>query len=796
MAKQRITTPNSAQIKAAKAMRFTGMSRLSKAMSREFTLQSNFKLGYRNKEDVSNLPPYVLVIGSQNVLTNAAEQIAVRNGMEVDGTAGNQDSYGIDSAYDFATHVNGTRNLRKWGANLEVRYVHPSTSNVTWINILNTLDATKVANFTDFWGSSTPSNLCLFVNGGPVYEWTGAVAGFASATTDTITVQGTKSLSDLNFYSSSISTKYKLLINGVTYSYTGAGNSSVTSYNKTPTNNQILVTDQHRSSQEFTTGAGAVSIFSATVGMNATAAQTYPANFVAGIYTDNGGVPGTLVGDLAYYSTSSIGAGGDLTASFTFNGVFVTGATNYHLVIYTQQPTNLNVNTGTNPAAGTNLSTDGGVTWGPQNGYMNATVTENDTNTVTFTGVTPDPSLAGISPGDAVIQSPFMSIALAGGIPTGFQNDLISTLGNQAYYGSLTDHTIYISKVNDYTSCTFSTPRIVGEGASATLDAPPVGFSPQDDSMLVSAGTDYWYQTKLQLSADLAKESFQVNRLKTTPNQGAQSQALINKMKNNVIFISHEPIYNTLGTTKDFLNSPQTVNLSDPIKYDMDAYDFTGGSVYYFNYFLYFTVPSMGVVRLYNVQKKYWEAPQTLPIGRFYQVDGKLYGHSYITNESYQLFVPGVYSDNGNPYQVVAAFPYVSSEGAQPSQQKFFNKIYTEGYISGNAALTVTVNYDFGAFSGTYSVNISGADKKIVFNKITDGSLGQDTLGTQPIGTILNLPQNSNIPKFRIINTFPPTNAYEYQIVYSSYSIDYNWALLRFGPAIGPARDMPTSISE
>jgi hypothetical protein len=797
----KVRTQNPAQTAAAlKQARFTSMSRLSSALQKEFKLQSLFKLGYRNKEDISNLPPYVLVVGSQNVLTNAAEQVGIRNGTTLDGPAGNQNDYGIDSAYDFNNRVTGIQNLRKWGPNLEVRHENPTTGVVSWVNLLSTLTATAVANFTDFWSTAELKNLMLMVNGAgqPVYEWSGAVASYESSTSNTITVQGTASLSaGLNFYNNpSNAGKFQLLINGQTYLYTSAGNASATPYSQTPTNNNIPINNSNWSAQIFTTGAGAVSITSAVVAWNATGAQAFPAVFFADIYTDNAGVPGTLLGS-AQWSTAGIGGAGDSFASFTFDSLFVSPATNYHLVVHAQQgDSNVNVKTGASGVTGTTVSSDSGATWSVQNGYLYATITENDTNTTTFIGVTPDPTAAGISVGDAIMQKPIIGVVTPTGVPTTFVTDLISTLGNQVYYGSESDHTVYISAVNNYGTCAFSTPRLPGEGASAVLDAAPVGISPQDDSMLISAGMDFWYQSTFTLSADLVNESFAFNRLKTTANQGAQSQALISKMKNNTIFVSYEPIFNSLGTTKDFLNSPQTTNLSDPIRNDMDAYDFTGGSSYYYNYYLYFTVPTMGVVRLYNLQKKYWEAPQIMSVGRFYQVDGQLYGHSYLTNESYQVFVPDVYNDNGNPIQAIAAFPYVSSEGAQPNQQKFFNRFYTEGYIAGNTKLTVTVNYDFGAFSGTYSALIDGSDTRIIFNRITDGSLGQNSLGTQPIGTILNLPNNNPVPKFRIINTFSPINNYEYQVVYSSYDIDTQWALLRFGPDIKPSTDMPVSISQ
>lgn len=763
----------------------------------DFDIVGEFKYGYRNKEDISNLPANVLVVGSQNVLTNSAEQIVIRNGYTLDGSAGNQNTYGIDSAYDFNTHLNGIRNLRKWGTTLETRHVSPVDDSVSWITLLNNLSASNVVNWADFFDATNESkNLLLFVNGSNiVYEWTGGQGAYLSSTSNTITLSGSTSLNDLNFYTDAVDiNKMKVLIDGVTYTYTGAGTATTNAIDQHPTNNKILATATQWNSQKFTTGASAQFIHNAILVVNAaTGPNNISANFTAGIYTDNAGVPGTLVGGTQIQSVPGQFSAGDFTLTFTFNES-ISAATNYHFVVYSDYSSVMAVYTGNTPAVGTNISTNSGSTWSAQNGYMNLTVDEYDTPIATFTGVTPDPTGAGIVVGDAVVQAVAIGTAsITQCLLT--QLDLIANFGNQVYYGAFNDQNVYVSEVNNYRDCTVSTlPRTVGEGANAILDAPPVAFVAQDDSMLVSSGKDYWYQSKFTLSADLINESFQFNRLKTTKNQGTQSQALTSKMKNNVIYISFEPIFNTLGTVQNYLNSPQTVNMSDSIKYDMDAYDFTGGSCYYTNYYLFFTVPTMGVVRMYNLEKKYWEAPQIMPVSFFYEVDGVLYGHSSLTNESYQVFVSDVFNDNDNPISAIAAFPYMSTSGGSAPTKKNFNEHYTEGYIAGNTLLTLTINYDFGGFSGNYSVVIDGSDSQIIFNKVTDGSLGQNTLGSQPIGSILNLTAQPPIPKFRVINTFPRKNVYEYQIVYSSNEIDQNWALLRIGPRVGLAGAIPVEI--
>lgn len=628
--------------------------RLLTMRSREFELQSIFKYGYRNKEDVSNLPANTLVIGSQNVLTNASDIVGIRQGYVLDGPAGNQNDYGIDSSYDFAQRIGTTQNLRKWGTNLEVRYQNPDTNVVTWINILSTLSASNVVNFTSFWDQSTElKTFCLFVNGdNNVYEWSGGVGALASTTVDTITLEGTNTTSQLGFYDNAANNaKFVVIINGVEYTYTG-----------------------------------------------------------------------------------------------------VSGET--------------------------------------------------------FTGVSPSPLAAG-AVGDAVIQKPATvagsSISVNGGNLGSFVFDIIATLENQVWYGSFARNTIYVSGTNNYKDCSFTTPaRLPAEGALIVLDAPLVGFSPQASQMYATAGRDQWWLSqKNQQTIDISgvpvvTESLYMARLKTALNQGAQSQGLIARFKNSLVFVSNEQIINALGLVANINNDPQVVNMSDPIKYDIDAYDFTGGQVLYDNYFIYVSVPVNGVVRMYNIQKQYWEAPQIIPVSRFYHTNSvigeSIYGHSSLTNESYQLFTG--YNDNGNPINAVAAFPYVSQQGGAPPQKKNFNKTYTEGYIASNTTIMMTINYDFGGFSGTYTTVISGSDQSIIFNKITDGSLGQNSLGSQPIGTILNVPNAPPIPKFRVINTMPRVNFFEYQIVYSTNDVDQNFTLLRFGPAISSDSAIPTEITQ
>ena len=74
------------------------------------------------------------------------------------------------------------------------------------------------------------------------------------------------------------------------------------------------------------------------------------------------------------------------------------------------------------------------------------TVNENDLSGTVFTGVSPDPTGAGIAVGDAVIQQPSVAVTAVNGAPLP-SFDLIANLSNHIYYGSFTSNSIYLTKV-------------------------------------------------------------------------------------------------------------------------------------------------------------------------------------------------------------------------------------------------------------------------------------------------------------------------------------------------------------
>ncbi len=406
--------------------------------------------------------------------------------------------------------------------------------------------------------------------------------------------------------------------------------------------------------------------------------------------------------------------------------------------------------------------------------------------TTTLTGVLPDAS--GITIG-AVAHQQVITTATSTftGPPATFKPGLIATLNNQVYIASLTQSVVWISKVNSYTDYAQSTPRQTGEGASLVLDQNTVAFKPQENFMYVSAGEDLWYNVNFQLQTSTVGVTYeQVNALplKTGRQQGALSQAFVSHMKNDIIVATNETTIDTFGRIESSLATPQQVNISDPIKLDIDSYDFTDGSIFYFKYYIYVAVPKEGIVLAYSLTSKTWDSPLTIPVSRFYIVGGELYGHSYNTSESYKLF--DGYADRaysgflGFPIPATMVFSY-QNYGSRHTLKKA-NMLYCEGYISANTLITANITYELDGCATVKAFTIDGSDSQIVCIPTAEGSLGSSSLGKQKLGgsggtqSIQGLP-----PKFRVEKTFNNTDFHECSVSLSILGTNQNMQLLAFG---------------
>lgn len=791
----------------------------------DFTVITGFKNGYRNREDVTVLPPGILVAGSQNVLTDTFNRVGIRKGYTLDGQAnadlapigGDGTAMGV---FDWDTSSHGPRNMRAGfltdagnDGKLQFRYV-ADDGTVTWLDLLTGLTSVNF-NYCTFWDTDSIQTLMLAVNGTPnIYSWNGSYTTLLSGTNTAGIVQLLTDPNDTDV-ASNINSGGKNYSVGDVLTLTGGNNDATVTVLSIATG-AVDTADVATSGGAGGSGYAVNDIFSIT---GNTAGDP---KCVCKVLTESGGVvtsfsvlsPGfgyTVNSSLATTTLSGVGTGllvriiavtGGAIAAWDFASDADHGSGYSDLTSY---PTTGGAGTGAKVwvqgiVSGT-ITKDGTETWG-EAGFsfgtasgtspivINGVTYQYDStnfvgDTTTVYGVTPDPS--GIASGDVGVQGVVTTpnSSLTDGPPEDFHNQLIGTLNARVFLGALDSSEVFLSM---YLSFKTWVPSL-----TFVLTNPPTAFAPQENALYITGGRDEWYQIQFIISSDLSEQIAQISRLNTTVQQAAQSQAMTTKIANSVAFVSFEPILETFGPVENILLGPQMTDLSFPVVNDFNSFDFTGASAFYYRKFVYVAVPREGLVMVYNMtdpKNPYWEAPLVMPIARFSVIDGDLYGHSSLVSETYKLF-DGT-NDNGAPILARAAFSF-NNYGSR-TQSKGYNEFYAEGYISANTILNLGIQYDIDGCATNTSFPINGTDTQIVCISKDMASLGKSSLGKNPLGGQLVV--STPTPKFRVIKTFPTRYFYEDQISFSSEGLDAQWELLAFGPQLQPYTDLNNNITQ
>lgn len=719
--------------------------------------------GYRARIDPTLEDQGVLVPPSQNVVMNTAGRAASVKGYVLDGPGSSAADSGILSSTDFSNFKGDVRNMRAGfltsagnDGKLQFRYVSgagtvasPFVTN--WINLKTALAAVRLS-FAEFWDTTELKKLLLWVDGSnSISEWNGAVTTYASATAPSATV-----ISTINPVPVAAGTNYQV---GDILTLSGGSGGRVQVATTNPIGGAALTVTL------LDVGSGGYSI-----GTVATTNANFPVD----------GGAGATISITALQTASTITKQGSKT--WAQEGFY--------------QTRNMMVSIA-------------GTTYSYQTGY----------DTTTLTGVNPDPTLAAYAAGQeihqAVVTNPLANMQ---GILATFGPTVIGCgRNNQLYVGASNSNSLYISKVNNYVDYRFTVPtRLVGEGELIPLDSPPTAFVPMEMrtdenpyDVWISEGMDRWAVIRSTLSANLTAEKLEHIRLKVSPLQGAKSARLVGKMKNHIVFVGNDNVANFFGFLS-YEYIPSSTDFSYSIVDDMKSYDFTDGSIFYWNNYVIVAIPKAGIVRMYNMtdqtqeenssykgvedvtgQPWFWESPIGYPISGFYVVNGQLYGHSYASSESYQLFT----GNNFNGQDITANATFAFDDHGDRTASKASDEIWVEGYIKQNTTLNVTVAGDLDSFQNTQTVAVSGSDNSIVAYGAGAHSLGKNPLGSESLGGFTTS-SPSRPAWFHVAKTYPQVPSYLEQVSFSTKGVDLQWELLGFGTNAIPTNEGNNDITQ
>lgn len=414
----------------------------------------------------------------------------------------------------------------------------------------------------------------------------------------------------------------------------------------------------------------------------------------------------------------------------------------------------------------------------------NYTYTGGETTT-TLTGLA---STVGLVAGDVLLQK---VVTTADKPAANRKNNTIFNYENQICVGSETDQLVYISKNSDYTNFTYSTPRVPGEGLLLTLDASATAFGNLNKALIVFAGKNTIFEGRYtQLTVSTTKtETMTINRYEVGINQSAQSQETVVPIGNSILYLSHEPAIRELLSLEQVSGGKVPVTLSNPIKPDFDAADWTNACAIWHKNALYITAPNDGVMFILEYKedadgkvRRFWQPPQTLPVRALSTYAGNLYGHSNASVESYRLFDPETFSDTNFddekvPINCVAKYAYKSF--GKRALLKCFDECFVEGEIGASTTLDVTLYYDYGGYTQTINEQIEGGNFDTSEENLLNASLAQQPPASQPLGGTINAPDSTL--KFRAIIEIAKEDFFEIQTVFSSEAEDYYWGILAHG---------------
>lgn len=402
--------------------------------------------------------------------------------------------------------------------------------------------------------------------------------------------------------------------------------------------------------------------------------------------------------------------------------------------------------------------------------------------TDTLTGLTAFPT---VTAGDYVWQS-VIALANPGAINTNFKQDLIAVQLNQLVLASTTSQEIYGSKNTDYTDFTLTSPRAPADPFKVNMDNFCTCIIPTDNqeqtasALLFGGGRDEFFKLSYQLSQDNSNELVRMIKLKTASGSGVISKSAIGTIKNANVYISREPSLESLGTVQS--ESKQYLPLSDQVKNDFDGYDFSRTHVRYWKRSVYISIPSEGIVLIYDQIRNLWQPPQYMPIARFAIIDDQLYGHSSVTNETYKLFTGT--NDNGNFIPQVARFAY--NNAGRRDRLKSMTEYWSDGYISANGTLTMKQFFGYDGSDGKKVMTIIGNDSSITTS--ADASpYGSEPYGVAPYGGASSSDTSgldlgaAPLRRFWQIDTMNPIDYTEQFVQYEMNTLDGQFAIVAHG---------------
>jgi len=782
--------------------------------SDKYVLTQDFGM-YQNHDDITTMNSNSLAYGSKNVLITGDETkvIESRNGYTMVGSE-SSGTTPIRSKYDDYINSAGVKLwFREYGtntSNIEVYYKG------TWYPFVTGISSHHESYFTEWQNSFDGINHLIWVNGtNSIKYWLGGISSVSSVTANTIVF-------DDNIINSLQQPGGTVVMNGVTFTYTGISGQTLTGVAPSPvgtwTPSSVIIVPHQTTTLELlgqpTTTPdldicgvlenhvwyGNYKNKTIWVSWSRDAKSSYTPTEIVATF-DNLIVSGTYTGTIkkkVCIDTTSITEQDKQsytvvsTPSFSYTGIYTIPTRGKFKTVVTSVVPGISITVDyyfqpdyTLPFSGspsgtftfntTNIGSSydlggTGIKLFVQN--IIGSVTPQDTYLLEIGGAD-QYSYKVYDDNKNIIQTgsniPMNNLLIIDGVTFSWNKFTGHTLGDKWCY------TLYPEVVHGFADIYHDDPRKATQGFVHIIDSPPVAMIQQEGKMYFNSRNGIWTTAEFKLAAENGNQTILFNRLKSEYANKALRQSLMCHAGNDVLFVTIDNTVESLGRVTA-IDTPQTKPISNQIKIDMKNSNFTPyedgtlcGSLDFVDNKLFVTVPLDGLVYIYDFVQGGWQPPQEYPITSVSIINGLVCGHSSFSNETYNIFNSS--NDNGQPFKSVAVFPY-NSYGYR-YDKKSITGIYTEGYKNNQSNLTVHFWKEYGGCEGKI---VNRLDPE--FCQLIDrASLGKSQLGYHGLGN----DDSFFVDKFRTVTKIAKDCWYESSIKYEQDSIDGYFRLIAVG---------------
>ncbi len=697
-----------------------------------FAIIAQFE-GYVTSKDRTNVAPNVLVRGSRNVYKKDSGVISVRPGLKRFGVADGT-FQGVASSFEWDTSLGTQRALRVLGESgddtndgkLQVMY---DTEDGLWTNLQTGLSLTRYV-FDTYWDDSEKKDNLIMVRGDEsLFEWSGGVGLVASATADTITLDGDDTWGQAGFTNETpdaignSTTQFDITNpSGTTFRYTydGTGTDPTISATTMPVGSFVLIAGQNFNAANnglFVVTASGSNYFEVTNAAGVVESdKTLGTGSLRPRYRKVLRIGGT---NYAYTGGESTGT---LTGVTPSAAALIAGTPVVQAVIeHANKPADGFVNDF--------IKTIGNQLYV---GSYNSRLVYISANDDFLDYTVPSPRSAG-DPELLTLDDNPKGITVRQGnahIPAGIYAWYVVSFQDITVGSNLTQQTIV-----DKQEVAAQTTALAHEFIDTVGD--DIVYMDQENQVRIYGIFRNIVQAKYPSLSQAVKEE-----LMEIDFTGGALRAI-----GDIVYIT-API-----TGFTYLHETR------------EAVDGNGNIV----------------------AERLWHPPQTYQASRIALINGVEYVHSSVNPQLYQIWDTLQWhddspSDEAIAYDCVAALAYQNTERRQGMSA--INMIYTEGYMTEGTELLARLVADYQGASGNQVVTVNSVESPAhFFSGGASPSLGDSSLGENPLGIPLSESENDQetLPKFRAINDVNQVNCFEYQVVYYSQQPDSRWELLATG---------------